>query len=166
MLVSFYSDNRGKFCIKKVAKKIALLCTPRSHCMQVVKHLRNLRLFGNVLLIQERHRARWHLRVCPLAQAQHCVHTKTTALPARGLGAASAWIPCYSGWHCSHTAESFCATATWLHVFCLLLLLILQQWSPYYLNCFILYMPTQISTLNPTTICFSQHIIVMSFPVK
>lgn len=76
MLVPFYSDYRGKFCFKKVDKKNSLLCRPRSHCMQIVKHLWNLRLLRNVLLIQELHRARWHLRVYPLAQASiSTVHT-------------------------------------------------------------------------------------------
>lgn len=69
MLILFYSDYRSKFCIKKVDKKNPLLCTHSSHCMQLVKHLRNLRLLRNVLLIQELHGARWHLRIGPLAQA-------------------------------------------------------------------------------------------------
>lgn len=69
MPILFYSDYRGKFCIEKVGKKNPLLCTHSSHCMQLVKHLRNLRLLRNVLLIQELHRARWQLRIDPLAQA-------------------------------------------------------------------------------------------------
>lgn len=71
MLVSFCSDYKGKFCIKKVDKKNPLLCTPRSHCMQLVKYLGDLRLLRNVLLIQELRWARWHLRVYPLAQASN-----------------------------------------------------------------------------------------------
>lgn len=115
MLVSFYSDYRGKLWIKKVDKKNSLLCT-RSHCMQLEKYLGNLRLLRNVPLIWELHGARWHLRVYPPGpgQQQHSVHTKT-GLPARGLGDAAAWIS--SLFRLALLSHSCVTTAIWLNVF-------------------------------------------------
>lgn len=98
------------------------------------------------------------------AQPQRWVRTKPTKPCPR---AGSRWCseaPRYSGWHCSHAAECFVQQLQHDLIFIFFFLLILQQWSPYYLNCIVLYMPIQIPALNPTTICFSQgtHSLVIS----
>lgn len=83
---------------KIVDKKNPLLCTYRSHCMQLVKHLRNLRLLRNVLWIWELHGAGWHLRVYPVAQAS----TTTVCTPKQQHSLPEGWVMLLLDFHTIH----------------------------------------------------------------
>lgn len=164
MLVTFKGDYRGTICFKKLDNNN----NPFATYTQILLHAPCEMLWKpegawQSPVIQELSAARWHLspvRMDPLGQ----LSTSTVYIPKQQRAPPEGWVVSSLGDHMlfrlvslSHSWTFGATAAAWLFFF---FLLILEQGTPYYLNCIILYMPIDLLALKPTTVSFSQYTTV------